>query len=60
MNNMGSADRLVPILDRQHLTGNARGICGFNLERVGLNLEELCGPFDGVPDGKRSPSFCRA
>ena len=48
------------------LGGNAADVYGFDLnrllplaERVGPTFEELSQPFEGVPDGNRSPAFTR-
>jgi predicted TIM-barrel fold metal-dependent hydrolase len=52
---------------RQMLGGNAATVYGFDLERlrpvadgVGPTFDELMQPFDGVPEGNRSPAFTRA
>ena len=49
------------------LGGNAADVYGFNLdrllplaERVGPTFDELSQPFQGVPEGNRSPAFTRA
>jgi predicted TIM-barrel fold metal-dependent hydrolase len=49
------------------LGGNAAAVYGFDLkrllplaERVGPTFEELSQPFEGVPEGNRSPAFTRA
>jgi predicted TIM-barrel fold metal-dependent hydrolase len=52
---------------RAVLGGNAAALYGFDLDalapvaaRVGPTVAELRVPFDGVPDGNRSPAFSRA
>jgi predicted TIM-barrel fold metal-dependent hydrolase len=52
---------------QQLLAGNAARVYGFDLEalrpiadRVGPTVDELREPFDGVPEGNRSPAFTRA
>ena len=52
---------------RAVLAGNAAALYDFDLsalqpiaDRVGPTLGELRQPFDGVPDGNRSPAFTRA
>jgi predicted TIM-barrel fold metal-dependent hydrolase len=51
---------------QQVLAGNAAAVYGFDLdalrpiaERVGPTVEELAEPFEGVPEGNRSPAFSR-
>ena len=51
---------------RAVLAGNAAGLYGFDLaalqahaDRVGPTLAELSEPFEGIPDGNRSPAFTR-
>jgi predicted TIM-barrel fold metal-dependent hydrolase len=52
---------------QQILGGNAASVYGFDLarlspiaERVGPTYGELSEPYDGVPEGNRSPAFTRA
>lgn len=52
---------------RRVLAGNAAELYGFDLhalgelaDRVGPTFAELSVPFDGVPEGNRSPAFTRA
>jgi hypothetical protein len=51
---------------RQILGGNAAEVFGFDLDalapvaaRVGPTVDELAQPYDGIPDGNRSPAFLR-
>jgi predicted TIM-barrel fold metal-dependent hydrolase len=51
---------------RQILAGNAAEVFGFDLDalapiaaRVGPTAEEINVPYDGIPDGNRSPAFLR-
>jgi len=51
---------------RKVLSGNAATLYGFDLERlqpiadrVGPTVEELTVPFEGIPEGNRSPAFYR-
>ncbi|MGH9016866.1 MAG: amidohydrolase family protein [Acidimicrobiales bacterium] len=52
---------------QQMLGGNAAEVYGFDLERlrpvaeqVGPTYDELMQPFEGIPQGNRSPAFTRA
>ena len=52
---------------QQILGGNAAAVYGFDMatlrplaERVGPTFAELQVPFDGIPEGNRSPAFTRA
>jgi predicted TIM-barrel fold metal-dependent hydrolase len=52
---------------RRVLGANAAGVYGFDLDalapiaqRVGPTVEELMEPFEGVPEGNRSPPYTRA
>jgi predicted TIM-barrel fold metal-dependent hydrolase len=51
---------------QQVLAGNAAAVYGFDLDalrpiadRVGPTVEELSEPFEGTPEGNRSPAFSR-
>ncbi|HVC67938.1 MAG TPA: amidohydrolase family protein [Acidimicrobiales bacterium] len=52
---------------RRVLGGNAAALYGFDMDRlrpiadrVGPTIEELAVPYEGVPEGNRSPAFTRA